>query len=98
MGLCHESHTGTLTKLALGLLGQTKPAAHEPPASLAPRLPRPEPSLLGGLPLMQALSKRQSQHSFSEAALHEPILSLELAEETSPTGGHSHPVHRTNTK
>ena len=66
-------HTGTLTKLALGLIGQTKPAAPEPPAGLAPRLP--EPGLLGGLPLMQALSKRQSQRSFSEAALDAQQLS-----------------------
>jgi hypothetical protein len=66
-------HTGTLTKLALGLIGQTKPAAPEPPAGLAPRLP--EPGILGGLPLMQALSKRQSQRSFSEAALDAQQLS-----------------------
>jgi SagB-type dehydrogenase family enzyme len=66
-------HTGTLTKLALGLMGQVKPAAPEPPAGLAPRLPAP--SLQGGLPLMQALSKRQSQRSFSQAALDAQQLS-----------------------
>lgn len=59
--------TGTLSKLALGLMGQVKPRPPAPPVGVAPILPAPD--LQGGLSLMQALNARQSQRSFSEAPL-----------------------------
>jgi len=52
----------TLTKLALGMLGQLNPR----PASgdAGPVMALPEPSREGGLPLMEALARRQSQREF----------------------------------
>ena len=52
----------TLTKLALGMLGQLhgRPAADD----AAPVVELPAPSGSGGLPLMQALSQRQSRREF----------------------------------
>jgi SagB-type dehydrogenase family enzyme len=63
----------TLTKLALGLMGQTRPR----PASGASELrwALPPPTRDGGMPLMQALRMRQSQRRFSDAALSEQQLS-----------------------
>jgi hypothetical protein len=48
----------TLTKLALGLIGQNRPR----PAIGDGRdsMPLPPPRVDGGLPLMQALARRQS--------------------------------------
>jgi hypothetical protein len=63
----------TLTKLALGLIGQLKPL---PPIGNA-TTPRalPAPSSGGGMPLMSALSRRQSQREFAPDALPEQMLS-----------------------
>ena len=57
----------TLSKLALGLLGQL----HGQPASGAPlgELALPPPRTGGGLPLMQALQQRHSQREFAPDAL-----------------------------
>jgi nitroreductase len=63
----------TLTKLALGLMGQLKP----PPATgaAAPERVLPPPHRQGGLPLMQALSQRQSLRHFSTEPLSDTHLS-----------------------
>ena len=66
----------TLTKLALGLMGQLKPL---PPvgdaAALRALLP---PSLSGGMPLISALSIRQSLREFAPEPLPEQVLSYLL--------------------
>ena len=63
----------TLTKLALGVMGQLrpKPAAGDAATSIA--LPAPERQ--GGLPLMEALAKRRSSRDFARDALPLPLLS-----------------------
>jgi hypothetical protein len=63
----------TLTKLALGLIGQLKPA----PAigDSATTLTLPPPTRDGGMPLMEALEKRQSLREFAPTALGEQRLS-----------------------
>jgi len=63
----------TLTKLALGLIGQLKPA----PAigDSATTLSLPPPARDGGMPLMEALEKRQSLREFAPTALGEQRLS-----------------------
>jgi len=63
----------TLTKLALGLIGQFKPL---PPVgeAIALRALLP-PSLSGGMPLMSALASRQSLREFAPEPLAEQILS-----------------------
>jgi hypothetical protein len=63
----------TLTKIALGLIGQNKPL---PLSGLAAALtPLPPPSRVGGMPLMEALQHRQSQRNFSTQPLSEQLLS-----------------------
>jgi len=63
----------TLTKLALGLMGQLKPlAAVGDAAAVRALLP---PSLTGGMPLIAALSCRQSQREFAPEPLSEQLLS-----------------------
>jgi SagB-type dehydrogenase family enzyme len=57
----------TLTKMALGLIGQLKPAPAEGYAMNT--LPLPPAQLSGGAPLMDALRQRQSQREFDPAAL-----------------------------
>jgi hypothetical protein len=63
----------TLTKLALGLMGQLKPL----PAmgNAAARRALSPPTRSGGMPLMSALSRRQSQREFAPDDLPEQILS-----------------------
>ncbi|HSQ73224.1 MAG TPA: nitroreductase family protein [Rubrivivax sp.] len=63
----------TLTKLALGLMGQL----HPQPAvgSAATRISLPAPRRSGGLPLMEALRKRESQREFAPQALRKQTLS-----------------------
>lgn len=63
----------TLTKMALGLMGQVKPR----PASgeSAPRWTLPAPAQEGGMPLMGALRRRQSQREFAPEALTDQQLS-----------------------
>ena len=57
----------TLTKLALGLIGQLQPRAPDAPGEN--RVALPPPGRRGGLPLMQALAKRSSQREFAPDAL-----------------------------
>lgn len=63
----------TLTKLALGLMGQLK--AEPPQGEAVPAWTLPPPDVLGGLPLMEALSRRESQRAFDPAALEPQVLS-----------------------
>lgn len=62
----------TLTKLALGLIGQNRPRPAQGDGS--PSLRLPPPRLDGGLPLMQALARRQSQRAFSPEPLDDATL------------------------
>lgn len=62
-----------LTKMALGLIGQLHPDAPSGDGSLAVVLPPPQ--MQGGLPLMQALARRQSARTFDTAALPMQTLS-----------------------
>ena len=64
----------TLTKLALGMMGQLrpKPATGDPATSIS--LPAPEKH--GGLPLMEALAKRRSSRDFARDALPLTLLSV----------------------
>jgi nitroreductase len=63
----------TLTKLALGLMGQLKP---QPPArDAATTLTLPPPKRSGGMPLLQALLRRESQREFAPRALRKQTLS-----------------------
>ncbi len=57
----------TLTKMALGLMGQLKPVPVPGTTIVAMNLPPAEKT--GGLPLMQCLQKRQSQRSFEAQEL-----------------------------
>ena len=63
----------TLTKLALGMLGQLdpRPAARD----AGPVMALPAPSRDGGLPLMRALALRQSQREFRPDPLAPQVLS-----------------------
>lgn len=63
----------TLTKMALGLIGQLKPQAAKGDAMMAIQL-RP-PQIEGGMPLMEALQLRQSQREFETKALPPQTLS-----------------------
>lgn len=63
----------TLTKMALGLLGQLKP---EPPqGEAADTIVLPATNTSGGMSLMQALARRQSQREFAPEPLPLPVLS-----------------------
>ena len=57
----------TLTKLALGLIGQLRPQA--PTGEAGPGIVLPPPRTGDGLPLMQALGRRESQREFAPDAL-----------------------------
>lgn len=63
----------TLTKLALGLMGQLRPAP--PIGARAPTIELPPPRTRGGKPLMQALARRASSRSFLPRALSPQQLS-----------------------
>jgi hypothetical protein len=63
----------TLTKLALGLMGQLKPL--QPAVDAAATLTLPAPRRSGGMPLMQALLLRESQREFAPKALRKQMLS-----------------------
>lgn len=57
----------TLTKVALGLVGQLKPARAEGYA--VSTLPLPPAQISGGLPVMQAMQLRQSRREFDTVTL-----------------------------
>lgn len=63
----------TLTKMALGLIGQLKPQPAVGDAASTTYLPAANTT--GGLPLMQALAQRQSQRDFDPAPLPLQMLS-----------------------
>ena len=63
----------TLTKLALGMMGQLRPKP--PKGDTLARIALPPPQKEGGMPLMEALSKRQSAREFATKELSLPLLS-----------------------
>jgi nitroreductase len=63
----------TLTKIALGMMGQLRPKPARGDAHAQIDLPQPEKH--GGLPLMEALARRQSLREFAPDALPLPVLS-----------------------
>lgn len=63
----------TLTKVALGLMGQLRPKPATGNAAQAIALPPPERG--GGMALLDALARRQSRRDFAPTALPLPLLS-----------------------
>jgi len=63
----------TLTKLALGVMGQLRPRPAKGDAQQVIRLPAPDRR--GGIPLMQALAKRRSSREFAKKPLPLRVLS-----------------------
>lgn len=63
----------TLTKLALGMMGRLRPKPVRGEASKTIVLPEPQKE--GGIPLMEAISKRRSDREFSSQKLPPPMLS-----------------------
>lgn len=63
----------TLTKLALGAMGQLRPRPAK--GNARPIIKLPVPDKRGGLPLMQALAKRRSTREFARKPLPLPALS-----------------------
>ncbi len=63
----------TLTKVALGFVGQLKPDRAKGRTSERRMLPRP--TTTGGLPLQEALARRKSSRAFSPAPLPDQVLS-----------------------
>ena len=63
----------TLTKLALGMMGQLRPKPAQ--GDTLPKIALPTPQKEGGMALMEALSKRQSARQFAPKELSLPLLS-----------------------
>jgi SagB-type dehydrogenase family enzyme len=63
----------TLTKLALGVMGQLRPRPGKGDARRSIKLPAPDKR--GGLPLMLAIARRRSSREFARKPLPLPILS-----------------------
>jgi nitroreductase len=63
----------TLTKLALGVMGQLRPEPAKGDSLTS--IPLPPPEKHGGLPLMEALARRRSSRDFASDALPLPLLS-----------------------
>mgnify|MGYP001210300670 CR=1 FL=1 len=63
----------TLTKLALGMIGQLKDRPLQAESTTSVTLPAP--ATTGGMPLMQALQARQSRREFATTALEMQTLS-----------------------
>jgi len=63
----------TLTKVALGVMGQLRPRPARGSATKTIALPAPDRS--GGMPLMKALAKRRSAREFAARPLPMPVLS-----------------------
>jgi SagB-type dehydrogenase family enzyme len=63
----------TITKLALGVMGQLRPRPPQGNASSTIKLPAPDKR--GGMPLMEALAHRHSSREFAADALPLPVLS-----------------------
>jgi nitroreductase len=62
----------TLTKLALGMMGRLRPKPARGDASETIVLPEPQKE--GGIPLMEAISKRRSDREFASQELPLPLL------------------------
>jgi nitroreductase len=63
----------TLTKLALGAMGQLRPRPAK--GDGAPKIALPAPGKTGGMPLMEAIANRHSAREFTPAELPLPLLS-----------------------
>jgi SagB-type dehydrogenase family enzyme len=63
----------TLTKVALGVMGQLRPRPARGSATRTIKLPAPDKA--GGMPLMQTLAKRRSSREFAKKPLPLPVLS-----------------------
>ena len=63
----------TLTKLALGVMGQLRPRPAKGDAASVIKLPKP--AKRGGMPLMEALARRRSSREFASKPLPLPMLS-----------------------
>jgi nitroreductase len=63
----------TITKLALGMMGASRPKPA--PGDSAASISLPTAQKLGGMPLMEALSKRHSSREFASSALPMDVLS-----------------------
>jgi nitroreductase len=63
----------TLTKLALGAMGQLRPRPAQGDA--VPTIALPAPDKSGGMPLMEAIAKRHSAREFAKKELPLPLLS-----------------------
>jgi nitroreductase len=63
----------TLTKLALGAMGQLRPRPAQ--GNAVPKIALPAPNKNGGMPLMEAFSKRRSVREFSPKELPPMMLS-----------------------
>lgn len=63
----------TLTKVALGVMGQLRPRPARGDAKATLKLPTPDKR--GGLPLMQALARRHSSREFARKPLPTSVLS-----------------------
>jgi hypothetical protein len=82
----------TLTKLALGAMGRLRPRPAQGDAT--PKIALPAPDKAGGMPLMEAISKRRSEREFARTELPLPMLSSLLwaaNENQSPDGGRTAP-------
>ena len=77
----------TLTKLALGAMGQLRPRPAKGDAT--PKIVLPAPDKTGGMPLMEAIAKRHSAREFSRKELPLPMLSnlLWAADGVNRSGG-----------
>jgi nitroreductase len=63
----------TLSKLALGMMGQLRPKPAR--GNAVPTIPLPAPQKDGGMPVMEALARRASAREFSSQELPLPMLS-----------------------
>jgi len=68
-----DAAMNTLTKVALGFVGQLKPDRAKGRTTERRMLPRP--TTTGGLPLLEALARRRSSRAFSPAPLPDQVLS-----------------------
>ncbi len=62
----------TLTKLALGAMGQLRPKPAR--GNATPKISLPAPDKSGGMPLMEAIARRRSMWEFSRKELPLPLL------------------------
>jgi SagB-type dehydrogenase family enzyme len=63
----------TIAKFALGMMGQLRPKPAQ--GNATPKITLPPPQTTGGMPLLEALAKRQSTREFAPTELPMPLLS-----------------------